>query len=242
MPQASEGSNVFTANVVEVGEDYVEFEASWVSSSTAFQFERYIKIRIPGAGTFTFESEEIGGANSTFYAYIDGLSPGTEYTWKATLGWGDANGGQTYSTWAVVEGSFLTDQSIVIDLWSWDSSNGSATASQTKTAYDILMGTVSLDEGFSHKVWNDFVDKVMEMRSYKDDGTWDIVGGDYLSYEECKVSAGDTLSADIYNATKLQIGQVVGTWADVSPEDALYGWHIINLAEKLNEAIIELSG
>lgn len=241
MPNISQDGSVFTVEVVEVGQDYVEFEASWESSSHGFEYECYVRIKIDGFKTTTVASEEIGGANSTFYAYISGLDPNTEYTWTATLGWGDANGGKSFSSWAIVEGSFLTEKSFVAEPWTWTASNGFATTDQTQTAYNILIGTMPIDAGFSHYVWNDFVDKVMEVRGHVGDGTWDTVSGSYLSYQDCKVDAGDTLSAEIYNAIKLQIGQVVGTWPDVESGDNFYGWHIANLADKLNEAIEKLS-
>lgn len=204
-------------------------------------------LEVDGEDGFYEEYEIDGDYESTeedevdifsFSQSIKNLSADTTYYWCATIGYGDY--GDIKWTGTTDDGEFTT-KSPPLDLWDWTVSNGSATASQTQRAYDILMGSVPISDGFSHKVWNDFVDKVMKMRSYKDDGTWDTIGGDYLSYSECRVSAGDTLSADIYNSTRLQIGQVIGTWVDVSPGDEIFGWHIINLAEKLNEAIIELS-
>jgi hypothetical protein len=244
MPSVSDSSNPnikFTVNITDTGEDYVEFEASWVSTSHSFNYERYVKFQITGFGTSVIESNEIGGANSTFDGYIDGLEPNTIYKWKATLGWGDANGGSTYSTWAVVSGEFKTDSDINIEIWDWEISNGNATAEETWSAHEMLYGRADINS-FSYKVWNDFVDKVMEMRTYVGDGTWDTVSGTYLSYKDCHVKAGETLSAHKYNSVKIQIGQYAsgGTWANVSAGDTISRTHIIGLADKLNGIIESL--
>lgn len=241
MPSASEGSNVFTANIVDTGADYIEFQASWVSSSHSFMYERYVKLQINGHGTIIIESNEVGGANSTFYEIVDGLEPNTTYSWKATLGWGDANGGQTYSTWAVVSGTFKTDSLIQIEPWSWSKSNGSASATQTQRAYDILKGNVSVGEGFSYKVWNDLIDKIIEVRDARKDiaVSWDNA---YATEAKTRASSGSSLSATRFNSIRYNINNMkgVGDIPYVSSGDRLYGKYITSLVDTLNKIIDEL--
>lgn len=137
---------------------------------------------------------------------------------------------QTYNGQYWDTGSGTVTITAPIDPWTWDENL------DRQHARDILKGLVPAND-FSHTVWNDFVEKVMELRENYGDGIWDTVGGTYLSKTECEVSPGDTLSAKIYNSVKLQIGQIVSTWADVIPGDELTGNHIYDLADKLNEAL-----
>ena len=126
---------------------------------------------------------------------------------------------------------------IPVDLWSWSSSNGSASSSQTRAAYNVLMGNSTTDN-FSYKVWNDFVDKVSETRLAVLGKDWSVAGNSYLSKSRCYVYQGDTLSADIYNSVKYNIGSLRSTGIqDVSRGDKLTGYHIIHIADVLNDLI-----
>lgn len=128
---------------------------------------------------------------------------------------------------------------VSVDPWSWTASNGSASAAQTRNAYAILNGTRAADD-FSHLVWNDLVDKVMEMRAAKG-YTWDRDSNLYPTQSGCKVSAREALSARKYNGVRYNIGSVRATGIfDVSPGDGMTGYHIARLAEVLNEIINSL--
>ena len=138
------------------------------------------------------------------------------------------------------EGSFTTDTATVpIEPWSWTSSNGEATRTQTQNAYKVLTGDLEASN-FSHYVWNDLVAKVLEMREAKGH-TWDTGGGQYLSASRCRVAAGDSLSAEIYNAVRYNIGSELSTGIyDQDPGDEITGYKIDHLTEVLNEIIAGL--
>lgn len=220
-------------SIVSITDHSVRIQITRVAD--AFDYWHYYKTSVADTNGNVVAETKWGSANTNFEVELSGLTANTQYSvtvWVAAT----SSGGDPCTK--INTRSFTTS---ALSQWTWTASNGSATKLQTETAYSILLGELPVDVGFSHKVWNDFVNKVLAMRKLFGDGTWDRVGGDYLSYEDCKVGVGDTFSADIYNATKLQIGQVVGSWADVESGDPLCGWHIVNLAEKLNDAITQLS-
>lgn len=227
--------------------DSADFYADFYNSaSSGYTGTRYIRLTVESEdGNVIYDEKQITGSNygdgagTTFSFTITGLDGETTYYWSVYLGYkGTGDPSISWLTGVNDSGSFTTKKLIIISAWDWNKSNGNATAAQTQRAYNILNGDVSVGEGFSYKVWNDFVDKVAEACDYD----WRTNNNTYLSYNNCKVSTGDTLSAAIYNSVKLQIGSRVsgGTWADVSSGDRLYGWHIINLAEKLNDLIEQL--
>lgn len=123
-----------------------------------------------------------------------------------------------------------------VALWSWTSSNGAASAAQTRNAYSVLEGSLPT-ENFSYKVWNDIVDKASEVRSAKG-YTWDTVSGKYFSVSGCKVSQGDSLTAKKYNSVRYNIGSMKGTGiTDRSRGDVIYGTYIVTLTDVLNDII-----
>lgn len=225
----------------EVGSDRVSVTVDGVSKTK--DGWRYFNIFVVNSKKETVA--EMGWTqytNASFTKTLTGLDKSTKYTvgvWIASTSNGSdcvrvLNGSKSITTKAVSP-------------WSWTSSNGSATAAQTQMAKRILdgslplaVGTTSASNGFSHLVWNDFVDKVMEMRKMKDKvGQWNVDGGKLLSYEQCKVKAGDSLSADIYNSVKTQIGSIKSTgylnvYKDSTP---FIPQHILALATVLNEIL-----
>ena len=67
----------------------LEVYAKFTGGADDYSYHRSIDVRIIGVGTFEFDSEETSGGTSTFYGYITGLSPGTEYEWVCNLyDWG----------------------------------------------------------------------------------------------------------------------------------------------------------
>lgn len=246
----SNSNEVFTVRVISNGSDSIRIRGDLTTggASSGAVANRYIYLVLvdeDGDATERYiVSAQTSGSKFYFpgpsaeeYASVDGLSPSTTYTWVATIAWGMND--DSLSAWAVLTGTVTTDAEI--DVWSWDESNGSATPEETQRAYGILTGKVSLDEGFCYKVWNDFVDKVKKMRAYFGDGTWDTVGGTYLSYEASKVKAGDRLGALRYNSVKVQIGSIRTTdILDVEAGDRLSGYHIVHLVDVLNDIIADL--
>ena len=209
------------------------------------EYARYRPLRLTISGTSysnrVFDSYNKGGANSYWTINVSGLQPDTTYSVSAQLGY-YTDAASTQAAWLSLyaTGSFTTAKATTdVALWSWSKSNGSATATQTRNAYDILQGERTADD-FSCKVWNDLVDKASEVRGAKG-YTWDTVNGKYLSASNCKVSSGDVLSAKVYNSVRYNLGSIESVgFADVSPGDELTGYHITRLADVINSIIGKL--
>lgn len=210
-----------------------------VSINTNYLFWRVFCRLADDTSDVTYDSEKMY-TEEDFSITIDGLEPETEYI--VNVGYSNVDYGGV--TW--LGGQRVTTKkaqpSINIEPWSWFDSNGYATASQTTAAYNVLMGNRTTDN-FSHLVWNDFVDKVAEVvlatSAYGMD--WSVGGGNYLPKEYCYVYQGDTLSADIYNSVKYNIGSLMSTGIqNVSRGDIITGYHIVHLADVLNELIYSI--
>lgn len=144
--------------------------------------------------------------------------------------------------------------------WDWTKSNGSATAEQTQRAYQAITSQ-GLCSDFSRLVWNDLVDALANALSAAG-LMWNT---EYGTAESCKISAQyGALTASAFNAVALNIRQFdflrwkwatdpdiegyvgrdafhgVSTHGDNA--DLLYGWYIIELAEKLNRLLAVLRG
>lgn len=227
----------FNAGFSGITENSADFYADFTGGDSSFSGYRYVRLDIDG-DRYTIRSNRAGGSSSTFDETITGLAPGTRYSWDAQLGYDDGSG----MTWLDIydSGSFTTDETVIsIDPWSWTSSNGSATNSQTQRAYDVLMGNITADN-FAHEVWNDLVDKVEEMRNAKG-YSWDRAGGTYPSAAGCKMYAGDRLTADAYNGVRYNIGSVFSTGIpDQSPGDPITGYKIYHLTDILNRIINDM--
>lgn len=121
----------------------------------------------------------------------------------------------------------------VVPKWSWFESNGSATSLQTTTAFSALRHQKPTTE-FSHKVWNDMVDKVWEILSATD-GEWDTNGGKYLTYEKTRMSPSDrTLTAARFNSLRYNVGYLYG---EVKPGDPVRGTYFIEITNTMNKWI-----
>ena len=67
---------------------------------------------------------------------------------------------------------------------------------------------------------------------------WTTDSGRFPSASGCKVSAGDTLTAEIYNAAKTNIGSIQSTGIqDVDPGDEITGYHVLHISDVLNDII-----
>ena len=225
----------FSCSFSSITESSAKFSGSFTGGDSSYSRSRYVLLNIDGVGQYQITSSSVGGSNSSFSKTISGLDPDTTYYWDAQLGY-IANNTITWTNYTD-SGKFTTDsESINVKQWSWTSSNGSATAAQTRSAYNVLMGTVTTNN-FNHKVWNDFVDKVSEMKLAVTGYDWDV-GNRNLAKSKCYVSKGDTLSAAIYNSVRYNIGSISSTGiSDVDSGDKLTGYHIIHLADVLNDII-----
>ena len=148
----------FSASFSSITETSARFRASFTGGDSGFSYYRYVRLDID-RDTYEIRSDSVGGASSSFSETIRGLDPGTTYDWEAQLGYEDASGS---ITWLSIydSGSFTTDSTApAIDLWSWSSSNGEASSSQTRAARNA-MDNEEPAENFPHEVWNDIVNKV----------------------------------------------------------------------------------
>lgn len=143
------------------------------------------------------------------------------------------------------------NNSIIVGLWDWDASNGTASNLQVQNAYSAInkVGGFGISD-FSYLVWNDLVDKTYSA-AQADNGEWLTAKSDgsatYLSYDETMMTSDDrTLTADRFNALKFNIGAPTnspGTGIDdVSSGDVVYGWYFTTLTSALNTWINNING
>lgn len=171
-------------------------------------------------GTSTLGAKVSSGGAYTF----SGLDSGTSYDISVSI---------TAPGWTItveLDTTAETDESAV-EPWSWTSSNGSASSSQTRAAYSAVRNQGSLNN-FSYLVWNDMVDKVKEVL----DATGNSWNSKYASYSATRMSASDkALTAKRFNSLQYNIGTHYSTGIyDVSKGDTVYGDYFITLADCLN--------
>ena len=125
--------------------------------------------------------------------------------------------------------------------WSWTSS----TARQN--FYKVLTGSLPANpDNLSHTVWNDLVDKVREIvvATNATSSGWDVT---YGGYTETYCYAGDTLSAQKFNAIRQNVNRVCTKISvtpltnegvtKVDPGQEILGSYITKVASKINEII-----
>ena len=159
-----------------------------------------------------------------------GLKPGTRYSVSIeaedlVTGWSNS--------WS----TRVTTDKIVVAAWSWSSSNGTASASRTKAAYNALINDGSTSD-FSYLVWNDMCSKVIEIENAAG-LTWSTK---YASYADTKMSSSDkVLTATRFNSLRYNIGRSYSTGIDtVYPGDTVYAWYFTTLARCMNEWIDQI--
>lgn len=173
--------------------------------------------------------DDDGGAGNNFKMTYNVTAGTTYYLWARML--------EVTGTGAMTV--YVSAPSVMIDPWSWSSSNGDATASQTSAAYSAITnhGAVS---NFSYLVWNDLVDKVLEAK----DAAGVAWNTKYLSAASTKMtSSNKTLTADRFNSLRYNIGIHSSTGLnDVYTGDKVYGRYFTSLTDALNTWIDGLSG
>ena len=125
--------------------------------------------------------------------------------------------------------------------WSWTSS----TARQD--FYKVLTGSLPANpDNLSHKVWNELVDKVREIvvATNATSSGWDVT---YGGYTDTYCYAGDTLSAQKFNALRQNVNRVCTKLSvtpltnegvtKVEPGQEILGSYITKVASKINEII-----
>ena len=124
-----------------------------------------------------------------------------------------------------------------VSKWSWTTSNGSASATETSAAYSAVLYK-QITTNFSHKVWNDLVDKVNAILVAKG-LSWDTY---YATLSSTKMnSAPYELTAVKFNSLRNNLKFVYDSGiSKVDQGDDVLGSYFITLAQSINNAIDNL--
>ena len=185
---------------------------------------------VAGSQVSSFTFAGVPSSGTTKWMTKTGLKPGTRYSVSIeaedlVTGWSNS--------WS----DRVTTDKILVSAWSWSSSNGTASASQTKAAYTALTNNGSTSD-FSYLVWNDMCSKVIEIENAAG-LTWSTK---YASYADTKMSSSDkVLTATRFNSLRYNIGHSYSTGInEVASGDTVYAWYFTTLARCMNEWIDEL--
>ena len=141
--------------------------------------------------------------------------------------------------------------SVYIEKWSWSKSNGTATDTDVQNTYKVyIFPELYSTELFAHRVWNDMVEKVAEIRGAMG-WSWDYT---YADKDDTKMLYGDYfLYAYQFNSIRNNIETVgetlgIGTISDsriphpvYSDDDVLFSY-FTTLTDYMNTCIDYLSG
>lgn len=101
------------------------------------------------------------------------------------------------------------------DKWSWVSSNGDATSTQTQNAYTAFTENGECSD-VSYKVWNDMCAKVLEVLDYNENEWHDS----YLSFSNTKMSSSDkVLTAKRFNSLSFNASNATGGLYAFTPRE-----------------------
>lgn len=185
---------------------------------------------VAGSQVSSFTFAGVPSSGTTKWMTKTGLKPGTRYSVSIeaedlVTGWSNS--------WS----DRVTTDKILVSAWSWSSSNGTASASQTKAAYTALTNNGSTSD-FSYLVWNDICSKVIEIENAAG-LTWSTK---YASYADTKMSSSDkVLTATRFNSLRYNIGRSYSTGInEVASGDTVYAWYFTTLARCMNEWIDQI--
>lgn len=185
---------------------------------------------VAGSQVSSFTFAGVPSSGTTKWMTKTGLKPGTRYSVSIeaedlVTGWSNS--------WS----DRVTTDKILVSAWSWSSSNGTASASQTKAAYTALTNNGSTSD-FSYLVWNDMCSKVIEIENTAG-LTWSTK---YASYADTKMSSSDkVLTATRFNSLRYNIGRSYSTGInEVASGDTVYAWYFTTLARCMNEWIDQI--
>lgn len=176
-------------------------------------------------------------SEETSYTF-EGLEPDTYYI--GVISWSDSTTGLGYFN----ESPLIKTH--FIDSWGWGQSNGSATESATEAAREALRNNGATTD-FSHKVWNDMVNKIQEINDYFS-YEWDSF---YLSYEDTimdtRVTSDRILTANRFNSLVYNIALLLPAGDElrvsyVAQGQIVEGTFFINLARNINDCIDGANG
>lgn len=185
---------------------------------------------VAGSQVSSFTFAGVPSSGTTKWMTKTGLKPVTRYSVSIeaedlVTGWSNS--------WS----DRVTTDKILVSAWSWSSSNGTASASQTKAAYTALTNNGSTSD-FSYLVWNDMCSKVIEIENAAG-LTWSTK---YASYADTKMSSSDkVLTATRFNSLRYNIGRSYSTGInEVASGDTVYAWYFTTLARCMNEWIDQI--
>ncbi len=189
------------------------------------------------SGSNAVISESYTASGSSLTRSFSGLSPGTDYAANVKVG---ATGSS--ATW-LGKKSFTTkgESKPSVDKWSWNRSNGSASASQTMAAYSAVTSK-GLTSSISYLVWNDMVDKVDELvRAFGK--SWN---SGYASLGSTRMSSyNKDITAVRFNSLRLNLS-LSGSHSfsayipTVSRGDTVYGSYFTGIATEINRLVDKL--
>ena len=189
-----------------------------------------LTLYVAGSQVSSFTFTGVPSSGTTKWMTKTGLKPGTRYSVSIeaedlVTGWSNS--------WS----DRVTTDKILVSAWSWSSSNGTASASQTKAAYTALTNNGSTSD-FSYLVWNDMCSKVIEIENAAG-LTWSTK---YASYADTKMSSSDkVLTATRFNSLRYNIGRSYSTGInEVASGDTVYAWYFTTLARCMNEWIDQI--
>ncbi len=206
-----------TLTVTEVGKTTIKVRLTAIPLATS-----YIIAYRP---TSTSVQQEV---TTTSLAYtLSGLLPGTTYYLNYR---GQNNDG------VGPFGSTITAKTLgAVDPWDWSASNGTASAAQTRAAYQAVTNQGKLSE-FSYLVWNDMVSKVKQIIDARST-TWN---SDYGSINATNMTSSDrAITALRYNALWWNLSHFVTVSGGkrVAQGDKILGSYFTALTNAMNKSI-----
>ena len=192
--------------------------------------KKRVTFYVAGSQVSSFTFTEVPSSGTTKWMTKTGLKPGTRYSVSIEVE-------DLVTGWSNSWSDRVTTDKILVSAWSWSSSNGTASASQTKAAYTALTNNGSTSD-FSYLVWNDMCSKVIEIENAAG-LTWSTK---YASYADTKMSSSDkVLTATRFNSLRYNIGRSYSTGInEVASGDTVYAWYFTTFARCMNEWIDQI--
>ena len=196
----------------------------------------YFNYSLRDASNSTILQEPSGYVTDTRYSF-NGLKANTTYV--VCLNWSTSTVGQGNVAYITV-----TTDPVNVSKWDWSKANISsstgASASQTAAAYTALSNKSAVSE-FSYKVWNDLVDKVVQVW-HAQDSYFDT---SILSYDATKMTSSDRImTAARFNSLRNNVDKGLTSHNatttglnTVFPGNIVYAGYFLTLAKAINRWI-----
>lgn len=191
---------------------------------------------VSGSSYYDFDLSKLQPGTYEVYVWAAGekSNPGEIGTSSGKSGTSEFqywSGGWDDSPYSIKNKYEITVTSAKPALWSWTSSNGTATAEQTQKAYEAITNQGRVTD-FSYLVWNDMLSKVKEIL----DATGNEWDSTYTTYSNARMTYSDkTLSATKFNSLRYNIGCHYSTGiTDRSTGEFVYGSYFVTLANCIN--------